>query len=93
MLRRLSLQLLRSLLLRLLLLLHLPPKHLLLPLVQLSQAEPLRANLHVMRLARLLVRLHHDPTHLVPIRRVRLLVERLAQRPLVAPLARRLVAR
>ena len=66
-------------------------KHQLLPLVQLSQAEPLRANLHVMRLARLLVPLLHDPTHLVPIRRVRLLVERLAQRPLVAPLARRLV--
>ena len=69
------------------------PKHQPLRLVQLSQAEPLRANLHVMRLARLLVRLHHDPTHLVPIRRVRLLVERLAQRPLVAPLARRLVVR
>ena len=69
------------------------PKHQLLRLVQLSQAEPLRANLHVMSLVKRLARLHHDPTHLVPIRRVRLLLERLAQQPLVAPLARRLVVR
>ena len=63
-------------------------KHPLLPLVQLSRVELLLANLHVMRLARLLVPPLHDPTHLVPIHRDRLLVERL-----VAPLVRRLVVR
>ena len=66
-------------------------KHRLLPLVQLSQAALLRANQRVMSLVKRLARLHHDRTHLVPTRRVRLLVERLAQQPPVAPLARRLV--
>jgi len=47
----------------------------------------------VMSLVKRLARLHHDLTHLVPIRRVHLLVERLAQQPPVAPLARRLVVR
>lgn len=68
-------------------------KHQLLPLVRSSQAALLRANQRVMSLVKRLARLHHDPTHLVPIRRVRLLVERLAQQRPVAPLARRLVDR
>ena len=68
-------------------------KHRLPPLVQLSQAALLRANQRVMSLVKRLARLHHDLTHLVPIRRVHLLVERLAQQPPVAPLARRLVVR
>ena len=69
-------------------------KHQLLPLVQLSQAEPLRANLHVMRLARLLVPLLHDPTRHVQIRRVlRLPVAHPVQPLLAVRLVRRLVAR
>ena len=63
-------------------------KHRLLPLVQLSQAVLLRANQRVTSLVKRRARLHHDPTHLVPIHRDRLLVERL-----VALLARRLVVR
>ena len=57
------------------------------------QVVLLRANQRVTSLVKRRARLHHDPTHLVPIRRVRLLVERLAQQPPVAPLARRLVVR
>ena len=63
-------------------------KHRLPPLVQLSQAALLRANQRVTSLVKRRARLHHDPTHLVPIHRDRLLVERL-----VALLARRLVVR
>ena len=68
-------------------------KHQRLPLVQLSQAALLRANQRVMSPVKRLARLHHDRTHLVPTRRVRLLVERLAQQRPVALLARRLVVR
>ena len=98
-LRRLSLQLLRSLLLRLLLLLHLPPKHLLLPKhrrhhrVRSFPAEPLRANLPVTRLARCRVPQHHDPTRNVQIRRARQpRVARLVLLHLVDRPVRRLVA-
>ena len=63
-------------------------KHRLLPLVQLSQAVLLRANQRVTSLVKRRARLHHDPTHLVPIHRARPLVEHL-----VALLARRLVVR
>jgi hypothetical protein len=86
--------LLRSLLLRLLLLLHLLPKHLPHPKhhrlrrVLLFQVVLLRANQRVTSLVKRRARLHHDPTHLLPIHRDRLLVERL-----VALLARRLVVR
>ena len=70
------------------------PKHQPLRLVQLSQAELLRANLHVMRLARLLVPLLHDPTRHVQIRRVlRLPVAHPVQPLLAVRLVRRLVAR
>ena len=93
-LRRLSLQLLRSLLLRLLLLLHLPPKHLLLRKhrrhhrVRSFPAEPLRANLPVTRLARCRV-----PQRPAPIRRARQpRVARLVLLHLVDRPVRRLVA-
>lgn len=57
------------------------------------QVVLLRANQRVTSLVKRRARLHHDPTHLVPIHRARPLVERLAQQPLVALLARRLVVR
>ena len=63
-------------------------KHQRLPLVQLSQAALLRANQRVTSLVKRRARLHHDPTHLVPIHRDLPPVERL-----VALLARRLVVR
>ena len=50
-------------------------------------------NQHVMSLVKRRARLHHDPTHLVPIHRARLLAEPRAQQHLVALLARRLVVR
>ena len=62
-------------------------KHRLLPLVQLSQVEPLRANLPVMRLAKFRAPLLHVPIH----RAHQPLVARLAQPLLVVPLVRRLV--
>ena len=68
------------------------PKHLPLRLVQLSQVEPLRANLPAMRLARLLVPPLHDLTHRVQIHRAhRLPVAHLVQLLLVVLLVRRLV--
>jgi hypothetical protein len=62
-----------------------PPRH---HRVLLFQVVLLRANQRVTSLVKRRARLHHDPTHLVPIHRDRLLVERL-----VALLARRLVVR
>ena len=65
-----------------------PPRHHRLRRVLLFQVVLLRANQRVTSLVKRRARLHHDPTHLVPIHRDRLLVERL-----VALLARRLVVR
>ena len=92
-LRRLSLQLLRSLLLRLLLLLYLLPKHRRHHQVRSFPAEPLRANLPVTQLAKHLVPRHHDPTRNVQIRRARPpRVARLVLLHLVDRPVRRLVA-
>jgi hypothetical protein len=63
-------------------------KHQRLHRVLLFQVVLLRANQRVTSLVKRRARLHHDPTHLVPIHRARPLVEHL-----VALLARRLVVR